>query len=140
MERLEQASLEQLTAIDEIGERIAGSIVAYFAEEKNRRLVNRLKSYGLQMQLSEEAQAEAGTALKGKTIVISGTFSHHSRDEYKALIELHGGKNSSSVTGSTNFILAGANMGPAKLEKARKTGIEIINEEQFLTLINNGAN
>jgi len=140
MERLEQASLEQLTAIDEIGERIAGSIVAYFAEEKNRRLVNRLKSYGLQMQLSEEAQAEAGTALKGKTIVISGTFSHHSRDEYKALIELHGGKNSSSVTGSTNFILAGANMGPAKLEKARKAGIEIINEEQFLTLINNGAN
>jgi DNA ligase (NAD+) len=139
MEQLVNASLEQLTATDEIGDRIAGSIIAYFAEEKNISMVARLKEYGLQMQLSDSALQRTSQRLSGKTIVISGTFTEHSRDEYKTLIEQHGGKNSSSVSGNTDFILAGSNMGPAKLEKARKAGITIINEVEFLKLINDGA-
>ena len=110
MEQLEQASFEDLTAVDEIGERIARSIIAYFADERNRTLVNRLKEYGLQMSVAEEKLANRSEKLKGLSIVISGTFAKHSRDEYKAMIEQHGGKNSGSVSGKTDYILAGDNM------------------------------
>ncbi len=135
MEQLEQASFEDLTAVDEIGERIARSIIAYFADERNRTLVNRLKEYGLQMSVAEEVLANRSEKLKGLSIVISGTFARHSRDEYKAMIEQHGGKNSGSVSGKTDYILAGDNMGPAKLEKAAKLGVKIINEDEFLNMI-----
>ena len=135
MEQLEQASFEDLTAVDEIGERIARSIIAYFADERNRTLVNRLKEYGLQMSAAEEKLANRSEKLKGLSIVISGTFARHSRDEYKAMIEQHGGKNSGSVSGKTDYILAGDNMGPAKLEKAAKLGVKIINEDEFLNMI-----
>lgn len=135
MEQLEQASFEDLTAVDEIGERIARSIIAYFADERNRTLVNRLTEYGLQMSVAEEKLANRSEKLKGLSIVISGTFARHSRDEYKAMIEQHGGKNSGSVSGKTDYILAGDNMGPAKLEKAAKLGVKIINEDEFLNMI-----
>ena len=135
MEQLEQASFEDLTAVDEIGERIARSIIAYFADERNRTLVNRLMEYGLQMSVPEEKLANRSEKLKGLSIVISGTFAKHSRDEYKAMIEQHGGKNSGSVSGKTDYILAGDNMGPAKLEKAAKLGVKIINEDEFLNMI-----
>ena len=135
MEQLEQASFEDLIAVDEIGERIARSIIAYFADERNRTLVNRLKEYGLQMSVAEEKLANRSEKLKGLSIVISGTFAKHSRDEYKAMIEQHGGKNSGSVSGKTDYILAGDNMGPAKLEKAAKLGVKIINEDEFLNMI-----
>ena len=135
MEQLEQASFEDLTAVDEIGERIARSIITYFADERNRTLVNRLMEYGLQMSVPEEKLANRSEKLKGLSIVISGTFAKHSRDEYKAMIEQHGGKNSGSVSGKTDYILAGDNMGPAKLEKAAKLGVKIINEDEFLNMI-----
>ena len=135
MDQLEQASFEDLIAVDEIGERIARSIIAYFADERNRNLVNRLKEYGLRMSVAEEVLANRSEKLKGLSIVISGTFTRHSRDEYKAMIEQHGGKNSGSVSGKTDYILAGDNMGPAKLEKAAKLGVKIINEDEFLNMI-----
>ena len=135
MDQLEHASFEELTAVDEIGERIAQSIIAYFADDRNRTLVNRLKEYGLQMSVAEEKLANRSEKLKGLSIVISGTFAKHSRDEYKAMIEQHGGKNSGSVSGKTDYILAGDNMGPAKLEKAAKLGVKIINEDEFLNMI-----
>ena len=136
MEALEQASFESLVAVDEIGERIAQSVRAYFADARNQAIVKRLKEQGLQMSLSEERLANRSDKLKGMKIVISGTFSKHSRDEYKAMIEQHGGKNSGSVSGKTNYILAGDNMGPAKLEKAAKLGVKIIHEEEFLSMLN----
>ena len=136
MEALEQASFESLVAVDEIGERIAQSVRAYFADARNQAIVKRLKEQGLQMSLSEERLANRSDKLKGLTIVISGTFSKHSRDEYKAMIEQHGGKNSGSVSGKTNYILAGDKMGPAKLEKAAKLGVKIIHEEEFLSMLN----
>ncbi len=135
MDQLEQASFEDLIAVDEIGERIARSIIAYFADERNRILVNRLKEYGLQMSVAEEVLANRSDKLKGLSIVISGTFAKYSRDEYKAMIEQHGGKNSGSVSGKTDYILAGDNMGPAKLEKAAKLGAKIISEDEFLGMI-----
>ena len=135
MDKLEKASWEELIAVDEIGERIARSVMDYFADERNRELVERLKNYGLQMEISEEALANRSERLKGLTIVISGTFSQHSREEYKSLIEKHGGKNSGSVSSKTDYILAGENMGPAKLEKAAKLGVKIIHEDEFLKLI-----
>ena len=135
MEQLEQASFEDLIEVDEIGERIAKSITDYFADARNLTLISRLKEYGLQMSVDEETIANRSEKLKGLTIVISGTFNQHSRDEYKAMIEQHGGKNSGSVSGKTDYILAGANMGPAKLEKAAKLGVKIINEEEFLNMI-----
>ena len=136
IEALEQASFESLIAVDEIGERIAQSVRAYFADGRNQAIVKRLQEQGLQMKLSEERLANQSDKLKGLTIVISGTFSKHSRDEYKAMIEQHGGKNSGSVSGKTNYILAGENMGPAKLEKAAKLGVKIIHEEEFLSMLN----
>ena len=135
MENLQRASFEALVALDEIGDKIAQNVIDYFANEKNRLMVNRLKEYGLRMEISEEAMASQTQKLEGLTIVISGTFSKHSRDEYKTLIERNGGKNSSSVSGKTDYILAGDNMGPAKLEKARKLGVKIIHEEEFLEMI-----
>lgn len=135
MERLEKATAEELLAVDDIGERIAESVIDYFSNERNREVVDRLKSHGLQMELPEEDTGGGNDKLKGLTIVISGTFAKHSRDEYKAMIERNGGKNSGSVSGKTDFILAGDNMGPAKLEKAAKLGVKIINEEEFLKMI-----
>ncbi len=135
MEQLEEASVEALTEVDEIGERIALSVTRYFADKGNRRLVARLKDAGLRMAVAEESLAGRSDKLKGLTIVISGTFSQHSRDEYKAMIEQHGGKNSGSVSGKTDYILAGDNMGPAKLEKASKLGVKIIGEDEFLNML-----
>ena len=135
IEQLQQATLEELVQVDEIGERIAQSVVRWFADEDNQRLIERLKAAGLQFSLSEETLSERTDKLAGKSIVISGVFTHHSRDEYKALIEQHGGKNVGSISGKTSFILAGDNMGPSKLEKANKLGVAIIGEEEFLRMI-----
>ena len=132
---LKEATLDELIHVDEIGERIAESVIRWFADEDNRILIERLKSAGLQFQLSEEVLSNRTDKLAGKSIVISGVFTHHSRDEYKALIEQHGGKNVGSISSKTSFILAGENMGPSKLEKANKLGIAIITEEKFLKMI-----
>lgn len=132
---LQQATLEQLKNIDEVGDRIAQSIVNYFANPANVLLVERLKQAGLQFALDESQSRLASDKLAGQSIVISGVFVHHSRDEYKQFIEKHGGKNVGSISAKTSFILAGENMGPAKLEKAQKLGIKIINEDDFLSLI-----
>ena len=126
---------EQLAAIPEIGPKIAQSIIDFFADERNRMIVERLRSAGMQMALTEDETAGLSDKLSGKKIVISGVFAKHSREDYKAMIEQNGGKNVSSISSATSFILAGENMGPAKLEKARKLGIEIINEDQFLEMI-----
>ena len=135
MEALERATFDELVAVDEIGDRIAQSVIDYFADEGNRTLVARLREYGLRMALPEEELAGRTEKLKGLTIVISGTFSKHSREEYKAMIERNGGKNSGSVSGKTDYILAGENMGPAKLEKAVKLGVRIIHEDEFLRML-----
>ena len=136
MEALENATIEQLTAVNEIGTKIAQSIVSFFNDERSRELVNRLKEYGLQMELAQEEQQGGTDLLKDKTIVISGVFNYHSRDEYKALIELHGGKNSGSISAKTSFVLAGDNMGPAKREKAQELGVRLVSETEFLEMIN----
>ncbi|MCM1483634.1 MAG: NAD-dependent DNA ligase LigA [Muribaculaceae bacterium] len=128
-------SVEELTAIDDIGPRIAESITEYFAEPINIEIISRLRNAGVQMVVAEDATAAHTDRLSGKSIVISGVFTHHSRDEYKELIELNGGKNTGSISKKTDFILAGANMGPAKLEKAKKLGIPVINEDTFLDMI-----
>ena len=135
IEAIRVATVEELTQIGDIGERIAQSVVSYFGDEDNLRLVERLREYGVQMQIAEERLASRTDKLAGATVVISGTFTHHSRDEYKALIEQHGGVNTGSVSGKTTYILAGENMGPAKLEKARKLGVRILSEEDFLEMI-----
>ncbi|HEY5570519.1 MAG TPA: NAD-dependent DNA ligase LigA, partial [Bacteroidales bacterium] len=135
IDALEQATLEQLTAVDEIGGRIAESVQLYFRDESNRQIVEKLKLAGLQMTLSQERMAAKSDKLKGLSIVISGTFTLHSRDEYKDMIDKHSGKNLSGVSAKIDYILAGDNMGPAKLEKAAKMGIKIINENEFLRLI-----
>lgn len=135
IEELENADIETLKNIDEIGDRIAQSIVSYFANPTNKDLVERLQKAGLQMQRSEEDEMAFSDKLKGKSIVISGVFQHHSRDEYKEMIEKNGGKNAGSISSKTSFILAGDNMGPAKWEKAQKLGIEIITEEMFLAML-----
>ncbi|BEG98613.1 NAD-dependent DNA ligase LigA [Bacteroides sedimenti] len=134
IEELEQATVETLIQVEEIGEKIAQSIVNYFSEEKNIQLVSRLKEAGLQFTRSEEHEQVSDT-LKGLSIVISGVFTHHSRDEYKEMIEKNGGKNVGSISAKTSFILAGDNMGPSKLEKAKKLGIRIVSEEEFLKQI-----
>ena len=136
MEALENATMEQLTAVNEIGTKIAQSIVTFFNDERSRQLVNRLKEFGLQMELAQEEQEGGTDLLKDKTIVISGVFNHHSRDEYKALIERHGGKNSGSISAKTSFVLAGDNMGPAKREKAQELGVRLVSENEFLEMIN----
>ena len=136
IDNIMSATAAELACIDEIGEVIAQSVEEYFKEPANREIVERLRSYGLQMEISKEKAALKTDKLAGKIIVISGTFEKHSREELKELIELNGGKNSSSISSKTNFILAGANMGPAKEEKANKLGIKMINEDEFLELIN----
>ena len=135
VEELENADLETLISIDEIGEKIAQSILNYFSNASNRELVRRLRKTGLQLYRTEEDLSGYTDKLAGQSIVISGVFTHHSRDEYKDLIEKHGGKNVGSISAKTSFILAGENMGPAKLEKANKLGVKIMNEEEFLKLI-----
>lgn len=135
IEALEVATKEQLMEVDEIGEKIAQSVLTYFALPANIELINRLKEAGLQMEKQAEDEGEHSDKLAGLSIVISGVFSHHSREEYKDMIEKHGGKNVGSISAKTSFVLAGENMGPAKLEKAQKLGIKIINEDDFLQML-----
>ena len=135
IDALMNATAEELMEVEGIGEVIAASVIAYFHNPVNREIVERLRTYGLQMSLSESQLQGASDRLAGKSIVISGVFVHHSRDEYKQLIEQHGGKNVGSISGKTSFILAGDNMGPSKLEKARKLGIPIVSEDEFLEMV-----
>lgn len=135
VDALAQASLDDFLQINSIGTAIAESVIQWFRNDENRHLVERLRGYGLQLQLSEETLSQQSDRLAGKTVVISGVFAHHSRDEYKALIEQHGGKNTGSISAKTSFILAGENMGPAKLEKAQKLGVAIVSEAEFLEMI-----
>lgn len=135
IEVLASANLDDLIHVDEIGEKIAGSIIQYFANEKNRILVERLRQSGLKLEADEEDLSGYSDKLKGMSIVISGVFARHSRDEYKALIEKHGGKNVGSISKKTSFILAGGNMGPSKLEKAQQLNIPIKDENEFLAMI-----
>ena len=135
MDALMNASLEELQEVEGIGEVMAKSIVGYFHNEQNRQIVERLRGYGLQFALSEEQTAAQSDRLAGQSIVISGVFAHHSRDEYKLIIEQNGGKNVGSISGKTSFILAGDNMGPSKLQKAEKLGIRIVSEDEFLEMI-----
>ncbi len=132
---LAAATVEQLMSVEEIGDRIARSVNNFFENPGCVDFVNRLRAYGLQFQLSEETLATRTDKLAGLTVVISGTFELHSRDEYKAMILQHGGKNSGSVSKNTDYILAGENMGPAKLEKAEKLGVKIIDEKTFLKML-----
>lgn len=135
IDALMNATLDELLEIDGIGEVMAKSIITYFHNEENMQIVERLRSYGLQMALSREQMENASDLLQGKSIVISGVFQHHSRDEYKMMIEQNGGKNVGSISGKTSFILAGDNMGPSKLQKAEKLGIRIVSEDEFLEMI-----
>lgn len=135
MDHLMHSSVEELTTIDEIGQVIAESIVAYFGDARNVEIVQRLRDAGLQMEVSADVEIGKTDKLSGKTIVISGVFEHYSRDEYKSLIERNGGKNAGSISRKTDFVLAGANMGPAKLEKAKALGVPILNEADFLKMI-----
>ena len=135
IDKLASASLDDLMQVDEIGARIAESIIRYFADEKNREQIERLREAGIQLEMEELDLSEYTDKLAGKSIVISGVFTHHSRDEYKEIIEKNGGKNVGSISKKTSFILAGDNMGPAKLEKANKLGVPILDEEEFLKLI-----
>lgn len=135
IEALASANLDDLIHVDEIGEKIAGSIIQYFANEKNRILVERLRQSGLKLEADEEDLSGYSDKLKGMSIVISGVFARHSRDEYKALIEKHGGKNVGSISKKTSFILGGDNMGPSKLEKAQQLNIPIKDENEFLAMI-----
>jgi DNA ligase (NAD+) len=135
MDKVAEASKESLMQVNGIGEVIADSVIQYFANPVNRAFVERLRGYGLQMEIGEQQKQAQSDKLAGQSIVISGVFQHHSRDEYKALIEQHGGKNVGSISGKTSFILAGDNMGPSKLQKAEKLGIPIMSEDEFLQLI-----
>lgn len=132
---LRQASVSDLVEVDEIGERIAQSVISYLSEEKNIEIINKLRNFGVQFEQASKESTLISNKLGGKTFVISGTFETYSRDEYKNLIEANGGKNSGSISKKTDFLLAGANMGPAKLEKAQKLAINIITEEDFLKMI-----
>lgn len=135
LDRLMALSQPELEAIDDVGPRIAESIVEYFANECNRDIIRRLRQAEVQFELPEEDESEKNDCLAGKTIVISGVFTLHSRDQYKEMIERNGGKNSGSISKKTDFVLAGENMGPAKLEKARSLNIPVINEQEFLDML-----
>lgn len=135
IDALMSATLDDLIHVDEIGGKIAQSILLYFANEKNRALIERLREAGLKLEADEADYSGYTDKLQGQSIVISGVFTHHSRDEYKDMIEKHGGKNVGSISKKTSFILAGENMGPSKLEKAQKLGVRILNEDEFLTMI-----
>ncbi len=136
IDQLQWATVEQLTTIEDVGEQIAKNIIAYFNDLGNLEIINRLREAGVQMQSIEEEQTPQSDILQGKSIVVSGVFTQHSRDEYKAMIEANGGKNVGSVSKKTSFILAGENMGPEKRKKAENLGVEIISETQFLNMIN----
>jgi DNA ligase (NAD+) len=135
IEQLENASVNELVEVDEIGDRIAESVRNYFCDDRNRDLISKLKAAGVQMSYNESSMNKKSETLLGKSILISGTFSHHSREEYKKMIEEHGGKNTGSVSSKTSFILAGENMGPEKLKKAEILGVPLMNENDFLKLI-----
>lgn len=135
IDQLMVATLEELVAVDEIGERIAQSVIDYWADERNRELLERLREAGLQLQLSEERMLKHSTRLDGQSIVISGVFSRYNRDEYKAMIEQHGGKNVGSISSKTSFVLAGENMGPEKQKKALQLGVALIDEVAFLEML-----
>ena len=145
IDKLMAASVEELMQVDEIGDRIAQSIVKHFRAkdldvrhcdvESNVEVVNKLREFGIQFELSETITSLQTEKLKGLTIVISGTFEKHSRDEYKAMIEQNGGKNSGSISAKTSYVLAGDNMGPSKLEKAESLGIKIISEDDLLEML-----
>ena len=135
MDALSVATREQLLEVDGVGAVIADSIIQFFSKEKNLEIISRLRAAGLQMELAKEQLEGVTTLLDGQNIVISGVFNHHSRDEYKAMIERNGGKNVSSISSKTSFVLAGDNMGPSKLEKAQKLGIRIMTEDEFLQII-----
>ena len=139
IDRLMSMTAEELTEIDDVGPRIAESITDYFSHESNRRLIERLREAGVRLS-AEETSENRSDILAGKTIVISGTFALHSRDQYKEMIEANGGKNAGSISKKTDYVLAGENMGPAKLEKAQKLGVEIIDENRFLEMINQNPN
>ena len=134
VDAIAEATVEELSAVDGVGEIIAQSIHRYFRDEKNREFVERLRAAGLKMEM-EERDAPVSDALAGKAIVISGVFSQHSREEYKSIIERHGGRNAGSISSKTSFVLAGENMGPSKLEKARKLGVPVVSEQEFLEMI-----
>ena len=133
---LQWATLEQLTDVEDVGDQIATNIIAYFNDLRNLEIITRLRDAGVQMENQNEEPAAQSDILEGKSIVVSGVFTHHSRDEYKAMIEANGGKNVGSVSKKTSFILAGDNMGPEKRKKAESLGVEIITEEAFLEILN----
>lgn len=135
MENMQAMTVEELTSIQDIGPVIGKCIYDFLRDPVNEDNIIRLRKAGVQMQLSEDKLLPPGDKLAGKTIVISGTFAHHSRDEYKEMIERNGGKNSGSISKKTNFVLAGENMGPAKYEKCQTLGIPIINEDEFLKML-----
>ena len=135
VDSLQWATKEELIGVEDVGDQIADNIIAFFADIRNLEIITRLQAAGLQLAAQEQTASDVPQVLAGKTIVISGTFTRHSRDEYKQMIEDHGGKNSGSVSKNTDFILAGDNMGPSKLEKARSLGVQLMNEEDFLSLI-----
>ena len=135
MDALMQATREQLMAVDEVGERIADSVLAWCADPRNRDIVERLRAQGLRMALTDDQLQAHSDRLAGMTVVVSGKFSRHSRDEYKAMIEQNGGKSTGSVSSKTSLILAGENMGPEKLKKAEKLGIRIVGEDEFLAML-----
>jgi DNA ligase (NAD+) len=134
IDELMAADIERLTAVNEIGPKIAGSIISYFADEENKEIIRRLKSYGIKFS-GKILSSSVTNKLEGKTIVISGVFDKHSREEYKEIIQKHGGRNSSSISGGTSYLLAGKNIGPSKKERAMELDVEIINEEDFLKKI-----
>lgn len=135
IDALMSATLQDLLEVDMVGEIVAQSVISYFANPENRNIVERLRAKGLNMELSAQQTVVQSNVLEGKSVVISGVFQHHSRDEYKLIIEQHGGKNVGSISGKTSFILAGDNMGPSKLQKAEKLGVQIVSEDEFLEMI-----
>jgi DNA ligase (NAD+) len=137
IEALELATVEQLLEVGDIGERIAETIVAYFKDARIIEMIDRLKSYGLQFELSENQLTATSDKLKDKSFVVSGVFSKFSRDDLKKAIEQNGGKNVGSISGKTSYVLAGDNMGPEKLKKAEKLGIPILSEDDFIKMIEN---
>jgi DNA ligase (NAD+) len=137
MDRLREMSVKELTGINEIGDRIASSVVEYFSLPAHLTIIERLRNYGLQFETEKGTKTGGSEKLKGLTFVISGTFINHSRDEIKQLIEINGGRNAGSISKNTSYLVAGDNMGPSKLEKAKQLKIPILTETDFLQLIDN---
>ena len=135
IDKLISSNIIELESVDEIGEKIASSVIEFFSDKENIEMINTLKSYDLQFKLEENNNETTSEILIGKSIVVSGVFEKYSRDELKKLIEINGGKVSSSISKNTSFILAGSNMGPSKKQKAESLGIKIIGEEEFIKII-----